>query len=664
MSILKCKICGGNLNVKYGDKITVCEYCGTCQTIQTFAEPRTQDIYNRAQAYLLHNEFDKAESLFNQILVIDNTSAEAYWNILMCRYGVTYVKDPKTKEYVPTCNRTLFTSIFNDSYYLNSIKYADDEQRIIYTQSANKIDAIQKEILKISSKEKPFDIFISYKETNENGSRTKESIYAQELYSKLTELGYKCFFSRITLENKIGIEYEPFIYAALATSKVMIVIGTSPDNLNSVWVKNEWSRFLSFAQKDSSKTLIPLYFDMEKTDLPSEFANVLSYNIKEVGVEQDLFHGIKKLIPLPIMLFEKRKKRIRQIKIACIVFSILLIVTGIASIPWFIKLPEYNNAMKLYYSKRYPEASWAFEKLGNYRKSKELKSKSDLSWRRSLAVPMITLYEGAGSGVTSGYNYIDENGNLNSVDDSLKASNFKVNEHGKIVSLAINNENVMLYEDGFVTNISEKCKNSEDWHDIVQISGNIAQTTVALRNDGKMIYDDISENDEGFYYNISNDWMAPIKSWENITSFTWFLPDVWSYDSNDNKAYIVAITSSGEVHIADSSGKTLFLTYSEAKEYIYNCVNLNNIRSGANVLDTYAYALDDNDTLLKSTTNIPILRDIIYFNNFENYAISKNGNVYALYETVESGKPCLFENIKIITYPEWGMEKYYEGEEN
>lgn len=87
MSILKCKICGGNLNVKYGDKITVCEYCGTCQTIQTFAEPRTQDIYNRAQAYLLHNEFDKAESLFNQILVIDNTSAEAYWNILMCRYG-------------------------------------------------------------------------------------------------------------------------------------------------------------------------------------------------------------------------------------------------------------------------------------------------------------------------------------------------------------------------------------------------------------------------------------------------------------------------------------------------------------------------------------------------------------------------------------------------
>ena len=93
MSVLKCKICGGNLNVKYGDKIAECEYCGTIQTVQTFSEPKIQDIYNRAAVYLAHNEFDKAENLYNQIIIMDNTAADAYWNILMCRYGVAYISD-------------------------------------------------------------------------------------------------------------------------------------------------------------------------------------------------------------------------------------------------------------------------------------------------------------------------------------------------------------------------------------------------------------------------------------------------------------------------------------------------------------------------------------------------------------------------------------------
>ena len=80
----KCKICGGSLDVHIGEKITVCEYCGVRQTIPSFIEPKTEEIYNRANNYLMHNEFDKSENLFNQILFDDNSNADAYWNILMC----------------------------------------------------------------------------------------------------------------------------------------------------------------------------------------------------------------------------------------------------------------------------------------------------------------------------------------------------------------------------------------------------------------------------------------------------------------------------------------------------------------------------------------------------------------------------------------------------
>ena len=132
-----------------------------------------------------------------------------------------------------------------------------------------------KKIITISQKEDPYDIFISYKETDEQGRRTRDSVMANELYHQLANEGYKVFFSRITLEKKLGTEYEPYIFAALNSAKVMIVIGTKPEFFNAVWVRNEWSRFLNIV-KDSkgSKILIPAYRDMDPYDLPEEFSHL------------------------------------------------------------------------------------------------------------------------------------------------------------------------------------------------------------------------------------------------------------------------------------------------------------------------------------------------------------------------------------------------------
>ena len=339
--VFKCKICGGSLDVKQGERIAECEYCGVKQTIPGFVEPKTQEIYNRASAYLMNNEFDKAENLYNQILFENKQDADAYWNVLMCRYGVTYVKDPASGKYIPTCNRTLYASILNDENYQNALKYADEKQKALYIENAQTIDNIQKGILSVSKKEKPFDIFISYKETDINGARTKDSIVAQDLYDKLTAEGYKVFFSRITLEDKIGTEYEPYIYAALASSKVMITISSSVENIEAVWVKNEWSRFLSFAGKDSSKTLITIYFDMDKDELPDDFSHLSAYDMKVDGFEQDLIRGIKKLIPLPVMLMERKKKFKKKMKFVGLGMAVVAIIAVIVASPWFTLLCNF-----------------------------------------------------------------------------------------------------------------------------------------------------------------------------------------------------------------------------------------------------------------------------------------------------------------------------------
>ncbi len=296
MALFKCKMCGGALEVTTGETVAVCEYCGTKQTLPKLDDEKKANLYDRANHFRRGNDFDKAAAIYEQILDADTEDAEAYWSLVLCRYGIEYVEDPASHKRIPTVNRAQFTSIFADEDYKSAIKYADGYQKEIYEQEAKTIDGIQKEILLISQKEEPFDVFICYKETDANGRRTQDSVLANDLYHQLTQEGFKVFFSRITLEDKLGTAYEPYIFAALNSAKVMVVLGTKAEYFNAVWVKNEWSRYLTLIKNGAKKTLIPAYRDMDPYDLPDEFSHLQAQDMSKLGFMQDLIRGIKKII--------------------------------------------------------------------------------------------------------------------------------------------------------------------------------------------------------------------------------------------------------------------------------------------------------------------------------------------------------------------------------
>ena len=553
----KCKICGGSTTLDTKNGIAICEYCGTKQALPLFTDDSERLLYESGNNYLLHSEYDKAENVFNQLLTIKPNAAELYWDLVLCKYGVTYVKDPKTQKYIPTCNRTHYTPIFSDENYKKAIELSSGEKKALFEDDAKTIDNIQKGIIAVSKKEKPFDIFISYKETDANGNLTKDIVEAQKLYEKLTEAGYKVFFSRITLEDKVGVEYEPYIYAALYSSKVMLTICSSKENIEAVWVKNEWSRFLGFRQNDNSKTLLPLYFDMQKSDLPDEFALLSTYDMSVDGFTEELLRGIKKLIPLPIMKAKRRKQmaKIFGISAAC-VCAVAIAVTAIF-LPGYLEdkkfaedyaqaialfenadykgaakiftelgdykdsakmvkncaiQPEYDAAMQLYYDGRYAEAAWAFKALGDYSDSPEQQSKAELSWRKSLATVITSN--------TLSYNpttyYITPNGTvgtLSSASGDLH-KNISISNHGKVISIESDlMENLYaLHEDGFVSNAKEinGLLDDSEWHDIIKISCKFYDTNVALRSDGKMVCG-----------NTDSEWSKELLKWENIVDFTY-----------------------------------------------------------------------------------------------------------------------------------------------
>lgn len=295
MSLFKCKICGGALELEAGQEIAVCRYCGTRQTLPRLADDRIRNLYDRANHHRRNNDFDRAMAIYEQILAEDTADAEAYWSVLLCRFGVEYVPDPKTGQHVLTVNRAQYTSILDDENYRRALQHATPAQRALYEQEAHHINALQREILSISREEAPFDVFICYKENAPDGTRTQDSALAQELYHALTREGYKVFFSRITLEDKLGQSFEPYIFAALNSAPVMVVVGTSAANLNAAWVRNEWSRYLSLIRAGARKTLIPAYRDMDPYDLPEEFSHLQALDMSRLGFMQDLLHVIGKL---------------------------------------------------------------------------------------------------------------------------------------------------------------------------------------------------------------------------------------------------------------------------------------------------------------------------------------------------------------------------------
>ena len=294
--IIKCKMCGGDLTLTEGSTIAECEYCGTVQTVPTMDDDKKFVQFERAERLRKNCEFDKAAGVYESIVADFRQEAEAYWGLVLCKYGIEYVDDPATGKKVPTCHRSSFESIMEEPNFEQALENADAAARKVYREEAKQIEEIRKGIIEVSNKEDPYDIFICYKETAEDGQRTLDSVLAQDVYDALTDKGYRVFFSRITLEDKLGQEYEPYIFAALNSAKVMLAFGTDYEYFNAVWVKNEWSRYLKLMEKDKSKHLIPCFKGIDAYDMPKEFNKLQAQDLGKVGAVQDLLRGIDKLI--------------------------------------------------------------------------------------------------------------------------------------------------------------------------------------------------------------------------------------------------------------------------------------------------------------------------------------------------------------------------------
>lgn len=267
--MMRCETCGGELQYSEDRKSAVCLNCGNTYHFRDEKSEAVIMALNIANGRRIACDFDTAVTNYRALIERNPDDAEAHWGLVLSTYGIEYVEDPRTRKHIPTCRRTIRESILENVDYRAALANAAPEQRAVYEEKALIIDRLQKKIKRQLEDEEEYDVFISFKSTDEDGNPTKDRQIARRIYDELNNRGIKTFFSEVTLKSRLGEDFEPIIYKALYSCKFFILVATSVENMNSAWVKNEWSRFRDRVFDEAlSGAGCAVFENMSPNDLP------------------------------------------------------------------------------------------------------------------------------------------------------------------------------------------------------------------------------------------------------------------------------------------------------------------------------------------------------------------------------------------------------------
>ena len=161
-----------------------------------------------------------------------------------------------------------------------------------FGELASKMQQVKHLYERINESSKPYDIFICFKKTASEGGDTPDTGLATDIYNNFAK-DYNIFFSERSLKNIAVREFEPNIYYALYSAKVMLLLCSRKEYVESQWVKNEWSRYYAFANHaGSDKTIIPIFIDdFSPRDLPMELSSYQGFKD-----DRHLFNDLKRLL--------------------------------------------------------------------------------------------------------------------------------------------------------------------------------------------------------------------------------------------------------------------------------------------------------------------------------------------------------------------------------
>lgn len=315
LEAFQCPICFSTQLKKEGDTYQ----CLSCGNVYTKRQADSQMFIDLriANSFRQFAEFSKAKTMYEEIIAKypDDDLSPAYWGLVLCDQHVLIETDNNGRLF-PTFYRIKEQEINTTASYKRFYNYVmknSREKLKIYAERLNIIENARKQAVVIKETTKPYDVFICFKKTHlDSDMVTNEYDLANEIYNGISDK-YKVFYSEKSLKGIRIREYEPNIYYGLHTAKVMILICSKKEFLESHWMKNEWKRFLEINKNSpvGSKCIIPVFMgNFTPDDLPTELAHLqgLKYGI---SLSEDIKRELDSIIN-PIDKDAEQQKQINS----------------------------------------------------------------------------------------------------------------------------------------------------------------------------------------------------------------------------------------------------------------------------------------------------------------------------------------------------------------
>lgn len=273
----QCPSCGSTAGVESGAYIK-CRHCGNLYTKELMDSAAYADL-SYAMNERQEASFDKARRRYDAILAKYTDVGgleEAYWGRFLCeQYVIFYQNDLDAS--IPSFWNINDTPCRDSESFQKAVELGEKSgNRENYERLADQIEEYKAKYRRVKA-ERPegSQIFICFKDTG-----TQDGRLGYRIFNTFARK-YDIFFSKESLLDIAGDDYEPYIYHGLTTAKVLLVLCSSRDHLESKWVHNEWWRFWKFA-KGTDKVIIPIFREgFDAAQLPDELRACQ-------GVEEDV----------------------------------------------------------------------------------------------------------------------------------------------------------------------------------------------------------------------------------------------------------------------------------------------------------------------------------------------------------------------------------------
>lgn len=314
---LECKICGGRLELE-NSYTARCQSCGTTSIISEDTRSEIKLLLNSANRDRIRCDFERAISSYEDLIELDPKNSEAHFGLFISHYGIEFVKDDDG-SYVPTCHRVSTESVYKNINYQKAIEYANDALKAEYKKYADNIENIRIGVLSRTNLAEDFDIFICYKQSHklESGEivPTIDSKLASDIYVRLRENGYKVFLAEHSLAGRVGEEFEPIIFNALSSCKMMILLASDKEFVNSVWLRNEWGRYIRMMRdgKKLTNSLVTVFMNgLNPYELPNQLQQLQGLDSTSFDFASNLLNHVNKIMNASVSKSVLNKKEFKE----------------------------------------------------------------------------------------------------------------------------------------------------------------------------------------------------------------------------------------------------------------------------------------------------------------------------------------------------------------